>query len=371
MKYMKVLNKNLKPTVKRRNKMKRISALFLVLVFVFAAASCSSGKSETGETSSESLSLITEADNTIKETGSVPEATNKVYDDLTGYAVTFIDRNIANTEEEYGPLGSSITLGKGYDMMIDGFEGIHFLANEKAYNDEHGISDKSAAFETLYTSAATEVYPGLAAGKTYEEYKKIFVMSPLVYNGDYACFVSETKLMLGSKKATAYLFFYDAGSPCTSLVITAAEKLDYKTIAVKEDERANYPILFLGRSAREMKDTYGGKVNLSLDDFDTPVKRTAYFIDSNEKNEETFEEGATVKNVIIRSDSCNILPGIKIGDSAEETAEKYGFKYGYSEESGEDYLIGTVFISGYFAELYFDVENGRITGVSCLCKQLF
>ncbi|MBR6335233.1 MAG: hypothetical protein IKR90_03705, partial [Clostridia bacterium] len=348
--------------------MKRISALFLVLVFVFAAASCSSGKSGTGEASSESLSLITEAENTIKETESVPEATNKVYDDLTGYAVTFIDRNIANTEEEYGPLGSSITLGKGYDMMIDGFEGIHFLANEKAYNDEHGISDKSAVFETLYTSAATEVYPGLATGKTFEEYEKTFVMSPLVYNEDYACFVSETKLMLGSRKATAYLFFFNEDSPCTSLIITTiittAEKPEFITFAVKEDERANYPILFLGRSAREMKDTYGGKVNLSLDDFDTPVKRTAYFIDSNEKNEETFEEGATVKNVIIRSDSCNILPGIKIGDSAEETAEKYGFKYGYSEESGEDYLIGTVFISGYFTELYFDVENGSITGVS-------
>lgn len=335
--------------------MKKAVSIILALVLILSLAACGApaeSRPDAGTTGEESTSETL--------TTAVSDGLNEVITDLGGYPADMLGRKTSAFEEAFGPAGSCTFANGRADMLCDEYPNISFFWKGAGTG---GTFD--GVIYTLLSVNDIEVYPGLAVGKTYDEYAGAFVLTPCEYDENYACYVASGKFIINGRDAVAYLFFGDKDSSANSVLMTVNEKPEFSTIPVKEDERDSYPLLYLGRSVPEMQEHFGDYLFVG-DDFDDEVRKTAYITDGEYAGRiEADVSGKTiVKNVIFSTGRYEVLPGIKVGDSAEKSGVEN------LDEYQDSYYYGSYLVAGYLAEIYVNVENDKITSFSCLCKQL-
>ncbi len=362
--------------------MKKLFSLLLITAIVFSLCSCAGKGEKVTETAS---SEITGAP---ASTSAAPENLNEVIEDVSAYPVWYLGKRLS----EAGNIrcGSSTIINGQPNCEFLGedgssvFPGVNCIFSEGAYDSEGLQPRPDALFKSVYTSGETELYPDLTTGKSYNEYKQSFAVSELTYSEDYCCFYATSLFIVNGRDVTAYLFFYDKISLCSTILMTVADELDFTTISVPEYERELYPVFYIGRNALSMKAKYGGDLYF-VDDFDTDERKTALLMKPAEQLEsKKVSETAKIKNVHISLPGTATVPGLKMNDSLEDYFTAFR-KFGESPElsaDGDNAYLGTLFIAGYFVECYAITETAPETGadtdnavkiisVSFNCKQLF
>ena len=359
--------------------MKKLFSLLLITAIVFSLCSCAGKVEKSTETAPPEITGDTSGTTGEPVSTSVaPENLNEVIEDVSAYPVWYIGKSIS----ELGGMsfGSSSTINGQPNCELlneehnEIFPGVNYIYSDGAY--EGGQQNPNALLVSVYTSGDKELYPGLAAGRSYNEYRQSFAVSELAYSEDYGCYYATSRFIVNGRDVTAYLFFYEKISLCTTIIMTAEDELHFSSVSVPENERELYPVFYLGRNALSMKAKYGDDLYFA-DGNDTAERKTALLIKPDEELEsEKAGETARIKNVQINLPGANILPGLRFSDSAEDyfaTFRKAGESPELSSE-GDGAYLGTVFIAGYFAECFITLDfedNSKVIYVSFNCKQLF
>ena len=359
--------------------MKKTISLLLITAFVFSLCSCAGKIEKTTETAPPEITAASgEITDVPASTSVAPKEMNEVIEDVSAYPAWYLGKLFSDLNGLQ--CGSTTTVNGQQNCELLGedhnsvFPGVFFLFGEGAYG-ETGSLNPDALLTTVYTSGEAELYPGLSAGRSYNEYKQGFSISDLAYSEAYGCYFATSLFIVNGRDVTAYLFFYDKISLCTSVLMTVADKLDFSTIETAENERELYPVFYIGRNALSMKAKYGDDLYFG-DDYDTAERKTAMLLKPDEELEsEKVEETARIKNVMIYLPDYNVIPGVKVSSAKEEyfaAFRKAGESPEESEEGGA--YLGTLFIAGYFVECFAmadEEDDTEIVSVRLLCKQLF
>ncbi len=361
--------------------MKKVLSLLLITAFVFSLCACTGKVEKTSETASPEITGDTDGTSGAPlSTSPASDNMNEVIEDVSAYPSWYLGKRPADLQGM--SFGSSTLVNGQPDCLLNDenhnqvFNEVFFLMSEGAYDEDGTGPSPDSLFVSVYTSKETELYPGLAPGKSFNEYEQVFPLSGLAYSEDFCCYFSTADFIVNGRDVTAYLFFYDKISLCTSILMTIDDELNFSTISVPENERELYPVLYIGRNALSMKAKYGDDLYY-FDPDDTPEKKSALLIKPDEEFEsEKVAETSRVKNVIITLPDYDIIPGLKKSSTREEyyaAFRKTGESPVPSKGEGTAYL-GTLFIAGYFVECFAvdDIEDEtKFESVRLLCKQLF
>lgn len=345
--------------------MKKAILLLLAACLLLTTAAC--GKPTTAETTTVPEAGEETAAAPEEDSSAVEETSEAAEDDLSAYPVSLLGQSVKAYKEQYVTIEGDTFFEGACQYEIDSlFPKVFYLTSSvqtDAYNAQTFRDD--AVFETLYTAADTELYPELKTGLTYGEYAGKFYASPCTYKEEYASYSSTFKLDVNGKPATVYLFFWDANSVCRSILITINDSLKFSTLNVKEEDRNNYPALFIGQNAVEMQQVFAGAL-ADLSGYDTELKKHMYLGIISDEPPKPIPQQAQVIGVHLFSDEWEAVPGIRIGDSAPGA----GFTK-YQQEEGDSFYYGTFLIGGFFAETYVMVRDDNFSGFEFLCKQLY
>ena len=284
--------------------------------------------------------------------------------DVSGYPAGLLGVRISDIKNTYPAPGAAYSFGFG---MADEFSGtfpdVHYLAESDKYGNDMQPRD-DAEYVTLFTSSENEVYPGLAVGGYYDEYRKKFSISSPEYSRDYGAYNARIDLKINGRNAKAYLFFYYADARCRSIVITLLDGFEYKSVPVAENDRDNYPVFFMGRPAEEMRSKLPDNFD-TFEDFNYGNAITGIIGDSDpDRSAEPFGDDDYIRNVYIYTEEYDFLPGYPVG------ADCNAIGASMSEVETDEGYLGTFFVAGIFAEVYIQADGDNVTRYQCQGKQL-
>ncbi len=298
---------------------------------------------------------------TAEEESSTEEAV-----DLSAFPVSLLGQSVKTYRDKYLSIDGDTYFENACQFELqDLFPRVFYLTSSVSTENNTFVPKNDAVFDTLYTSADTELYPELKTGLTYRDYSGKFFVSPCTYKEAYCCYSSTFKLDVNGRPATVYLFFYDADSVCHSIIITISESLEFSTLNVKEEDRNSYPAVYIGQSALTMQQTFAGAY-ADLSGYDTDLRKHMYLGIQPDEPAKPISQDALVMGVHLFSDDWEAVPGIRIGDSAPGA----GFTK-YQQEEGDSFYYGTFLVGGFFAETYVMVRDDNFSGFEFLCKQLY
>ena len=350
-----------------KTKLKKALALCAALTLLLSTASCASkptAEPAGAPTETAAAETGTSAATIAAEPVTQPEV------DVSAYPVGLLGQNVKEVQAQH-PFGNNIFFDHCEECAFDDwYPGVSYLYSsfDRDENDLRTPTD-DAVFETLYTSSDTELYPGLKTGSGYQDYARAFSLSDCDYNREFCAYTATCRFPVNGKTATAYLFFFHADSVCHSIIITVLDKLDFKTLDVEENDRENYPVLFVGRSALEMKQKYK-EAYCDISEYDTKLRKHMYLgVEPEEGYEEKpIDPDALIKGLFLFSDEYEALPGIRIGDSAAAA----GFEGEEDEMTGETvYPCDVILVGGFFLEPYITGRDGNFASFQFNCKQLY
>ena len=346
--------------------LKKTVVLLLSVCLLLGVTSC--GKTEPADVTTEPQEAqATEEISSTELTSVEKESSTAAALDLSAYPVNLLGQSVKTYRGQYINIDGDTYFEDACQYELrDLFPRVCYLTSAvEATGNNIKAAKSDAVFETLYTSADTELYPELKTGLTYRDYAGKFFVSPCTYKEEYCCYSSTFKIDVNGKAATVYLFFFDADSVCHSILITILDSLKLSTLQVKEADRSRYPVVYIGQSAFDMQQTFAGAVT-DLSGYDTQLKKHMYLGITPDEPAKPIHQDALVIGVHLFSDEWEAVPGIRIGDSAPGA----GFTR-YREEEGDSFYYGTYLIGGFFAETYVMVQDDNFSGFEFLCKQLY
>ena len=344
-------------------------ALCISVLLILLTAACgnrptaeptdaSDGSNETIQTDKDSSTTQTEA-----ETTALAEV------DVSAYPVNLLGQKIDQYRKKFEAIDGDTMFDHYCQYEIpDLFKGVRYLTSSVKESEFSGlIETDDAVFEILYSSADVELYPELKIGSAYRDYADQFPVSVCEYNEAFCTYTATFPILIHGEQATVYLFFFNADSICNSIVITTKDQLDFKTLNVKEADRDQYPVVFVGQSVSVMKQKFEGLCT-DLSDYDTELRKHVYLGVTPDREQKPVSPKALVKGLFLFSDQWEALPGIRIGDSGSAA----GFEAVPNEmEGGDSYPCDTIFVCGFFLEPFINGENGDFTSFTFHCKQLY